>query len=148
MKSELPLRLILIDPPANIDYGIQRGRGSKYETMFVQQRKKGDVTFDFSITVSDSGKGGAPNFGGEFVQGTPARRFIYVDVGTYAGQRNTPWSRRIIVLLNGITLDQIKKALETGHRLSASIQGTGKDGGPSCATVPLVKGWQVISDPK
>jgi hypothetical protein len=107
MKSELPLRLVLIDPPANVDYGIQRGRGANYEAMFVQQRKNGDVIFDFSITVSDGGMSGGPNFGGDFVQGTPARRFIYIDVGTYAGQKNTPWSRRMIVLLNGITPDQI-----------------------------------------
>ena len=144
MKSELPLRLVLIDPPANIDYGLQRGRGSNYQPMFVQQRKQGDVVFDFSVTVSDSGKGGVPNFGGDFVQGTPARRFIYVDVGTYAGQKHTPWSRRMIVLLNGITLDQIKRALKPGHRLSASIKGTGKDGGPSCATVPIIDGWKVV----
>ena len=145
MKSELPLRLVLIDPPAHIDYGIQRGRGAKYETMFVRQRKSADVAFDFSITVSE-GKGGAPNFSGEFVQGTPARRFIYVDVGTYAGQKNTPWSRRMIVLLSGITQEQISKALKPGHRLCASIQGTGKDGGPSCATVPLIDEWKVIKD--
>ncbi len=146
MKSELPLRLILLDPPANINYGIQRGRGSTYEPMFVQQRESGDVVFDFSITVADGGKSGTPSFGGDFVQGTPERRFIYVDVGTYAGQENTAWSRRMIVLLNAITSDQIKKALKPGHRLSASIQGTGKDGGPSCATVPIVNGWKVISD--
>jgi hypothetical protein len=144
MKSELPLRLVLIDPPAHIDYGIQRGRGSNYETMFVQQRKRGDVVFDFSITVSE-GKG-APNFGGDFVQGTPARRFIYIDVGTYAGQKNTPWSRRMIVILNGITREQVNKALEPGHRLSANIQGTGKDGGPSCATVHIRDGWKVVND--
>jgi hypothetical protein len=143
MKSELPLRLVLIDPPANVDYGIQRGRGSKYEPMFVQQRNRGDVAFDFSINVSDSG---APNFSGDFVQGTPARRFIYIDVGTYAGQKNTPWSRRMIVLLNGITREQINKALKPGRRLSARIQGTGKDGGPSCATVPLIDGWKVMKE--
>jgi hypothetical protein len=145
MKSELPLRLVLIDPPAHIDYAIQRGRGSKYEPMFVQQRQQGDVSFDFSISVL-SGKNGAPNFSGEFVQGTPARRFIYIDVGTYAGQKNTPWSRRMIVLLNGITSEQINKALRAGHRLCARIQGTGKDGGPSCATVPVIGGWNVIKD--
>jgi hypothetical protein len=141
MKHELPLRLVLVDPPANIDYGIQRGRGSKYEAMFVQQRKRGDVAFDFSINVSESG---APNFSGDFAQGTPARRFIYIDVGTYAGQKNTPWSRRMIVLLKGISREQISSALKPGHRLSARIQGTGKDGGPSCATVPLIDGWTVI----
>jgi hypothetical protein len=146
MKSELPLRLILLDPPATIDYGIQRGRGSTYEPMFVQQRKLGDITFDFSVTVSDSGKSGVPDFSGDFVQGTPARRFVYVDVGTYAGQKHTPWSRRMIVLLSGITLDQVKKALKPGHRLSASVRGTGKDGGPSCATVPIINGWKVVRD--
>lgn len=145
MKSNLPIRLILIDAPAKIDYGIQRGRGANYETILVQQRKRGDVTFDFSITVSDNGKS-APNFGGDFVQGTPARRFIYIDVGTYAGQKNTPWSRRMIVLLNDITRAQINRALKPGHRLSATIQGTGKDGGPSCATVPVMGGWKVIKE--
>jgi hypothetical protein len=146
VKSELPIRLVLIEPPANIDYGIQRGRGSSYETMFVQQRRRGDVAFDFSITVSDNRKDGVPHFSGDFVQGTPARRFIYIDVGTYAGQKNTPWSRRMIVLLNGITWEQIKRALKPGHRLSATIPGTGKDGGPSCATVQLVGGWKVIKE--
>ena len=146
MKSELPLRLVLLDPPANIDYGIQRGRGSNYEAMFVQRRRRRDIAFDVSITVSDSRKDGAPNFSGDFVQGTPARRFIYIDVGTCAGQQSTPWSRRMIVLLNGIAWDQINKALRPGHRLSGSIQGTGKDGGPSCATVPLIGGWKVIKD--
>jgi hypothetical protein len=145
MKSELPLRLVLIDPPSNVDYGIQRGRGSKYEAVFVQQRVGGDVTFDFSIAVAPD-KSGAPAFSGEYIQGTPARRFIYIDVGTYAGQKHTPWSRRMIVLLTAITWEQINKALEPGHRLSAIIQGTGKDGGPSCATVPIINGWTVIDD--
>lgn len=146
MKSELPLRLVLVDPPTNVDYGVQSGRGSNYETMFVQQRKRGDVTFDFSIAVARNSKDGSPNFSGEYVQGTPARRFIYIDVGTCAGQRNTPWSRRMIVLLNGITWQQIDKALKPGHRLSARIQGTGRDGGPSCATVPLIGEWKVIKE--
>lgn len=141
------MRLILIEPPANIDYGIQRGRGASYETMFVQQPTGGDVAFEFSITVSDNREDGAPNFSGDLVQGTPARRFIYVDVGTYAGQKNTPWSRRMIVLLNGITWEQVNRALKPGHRLSATIQGTGKDGGPSCASVPLMGGWKVVKEP-
>jgi len=148
MKSELPIRLVLVDPPAGVDYGIQCGRGSGYEPMFVQQRKRADVVFDFSIAVSENSKDGSPNFSGDYVQGTPARRFIYVDVGTYAGQKSTAWSRRMIVLLNGITWEQIQKALKPGYRLSASIQGTGRDGGPSCATVPLIGGWHVIKQPK
>lgn len=143
MKKALPLRLILVDAPSGVDYGVQRGRGADGEPTFVQQRVRGDVAFDFSITVSDDGKHDRPGFSGEFVQGTPARRFIYIDVGTYAGQANTPWSRRMIVPLADITRDHVAKALTPGHCLSVRIPGTAKDGGPNCATVSFIEGWQV-----
>ena len=99
MKSEVPLRLVLIDPPPGVDFGIQRGRGTKYEAVLVQQRKRRDVSFDFSVAVVDKRKDGQPNFLGDFAQGPPTRRFIYIDVGTYAGQKDTPWARRMIVPL-------------------------------------------------
>ena len=145
MESDLPIQLVLVDPPSGIDYGIQRGSGAEYETMFVQQRERGDVVFDFSLTVADNRKNGLPNFKGPFAQGPLASRFIYVDVGTYAGQKDTPWSRRMKVPLQGITWALIKQvASKPGQILSARIPGTGKDGGPSCATVKLLGPWQVI----
>jgi uncharacterized protein DUF5990 len=146
MESDLPIRLVLVDPPSGIDYGIQRGSGAQYETLFVQQRKKkGDVIFDFSLAVADGRKDGLPNFKGPFAQGPPTGRFIYVDVGTYAGQKDTPWSRRMKIPLQGITWALIKKVTsKPGHRLIARIPGTGKDGGPSCATVKLLGNWEVI----
>jgi hypothetical protein len=144
MEFELPLRVVLVDPPAGIDYGIQHGSGSNYDTLFVQQKKRGDVSFDFCIGVADSKKDGSPNFVGPIVQGPPGGRFIYVDVGTYAGQKNTPWSRRMKIALGEITWALIKKTQRKhGQRLIARIQGTGKDGGPACATVPLIDGWVV-----
>ena len=144
MDSELPVRIVLVEPPPGIDYGIQHGRGAKYETILVQQRTRREVTFDFSITVGESKKDGSPNFLGPIVQGPATRRFIYVDVGTYAGQKHTPWARRMKIPLGGITWALIKKARsQSGHRLIARIQGTGKDGGPVCATVPLIDGWQI-----
>lgn len=145
MKVALPIRLILVDPPAGIDYGIQSGRGSKYETLFVQQRKRRDVSFDFSLTVLDNREDGQPNFQGPFAQGPPGGRFVYVDVGTYAGQTNTEWARRMKVPLTGITWELIKKVVSRpGQTLTARIPGTGKDGGPSCATVRLIGGWEII----
>jgi hypothetical protein len=136
MELDVPIRLILVDPPAGIDYGIQNGAGNDYETLFVQQRTRGDVVFEFSMTVNDTRKDGAPNFVGPFTQGPVAGRFVYVDVGTYAGQQNTPWSRRMKIPLAGITWPMIKKATaKPGQVLTLSIPGTGKDGGPSCATV-------------
>lgn len=72
---------------------------------------------------------------------------IYVDVGTYAGQKDTSWSRRIIIKLDGITSPLIRKVQAgAGYRLAASIPGRGKDGSPSCATVPIADGWKVVGD--
>jgi hypothetical protein len=145
MESDLPIRLVLVAPPPGIDFGIQHGSGANYETRFVQQAKHGDVIFDFSITVADNRKDGLPNFKGPFAQGPPVSRFIYVDVGTYASQKDTPWSRRMKIGLQGITWALIKQVTsKPRHALLARIPGTGKDGGPSCATVRLLGPWQVV----
>lgn len=101
MESDLSIRLVQVDPPPGVDFGIQRGGGAQYETLFVQQAKQGDVIFDFSLTVTDNRKDSLPNFKGPFAQGPPASRFIYIDVGTCAGQTNTQWSRRMKVPLQG-----------------------------------------------
>ena len=143
MKRELPIRIVLVAPSEGVIHGIQRGRGSKYEVESPQQSNGSDIIFDFSITVAD--KGGTPNFLGEYVQGPTGRRFIYVDVGTYAGQTGTPWSRRMIVRLDDVTSTLIDAATKPGKRLEARIQGTGGDGGPVCATVKLIAGWKVVS---
>ena len=143
-KRELPIRIVLVAPPNHVVYGIQRGRGSQYEVESPQQPKRGDVVFDFSIAVAE--QAGKPHFLGDYVQGASGRRFIYVDVGTCAGQKDTPWARRMIVRLDDLTWPQIEKAIKPGWRLEARIQGTGADGGPSCATVTPIGGWQVVRE--
>ena len=144
MEGDVQIRLVLVDPPAGVDYGIQRGSGHDYESVFVHQPKRGDVVFDFAVTVADNRKDGLPNFLGPFTQGPPAGRFIYVDVGRCAGQVNTPWSRRMKVPLKEIAWPLIRKAISSpGARLVARIPGTAKDGGPNCATVKLLGEWQV-----
>jgi hypothetical protein len=147
MKSELPVRVILIDPPPGVRFGIQRRRGTGDTTKFAQERTRGDIVFNFSITVSDSRKDDAPNFLGDFVQGPAGRRFVCIGVGTHAGQKHTSWSRRIIVGLDDVTWELIRKVqAKASHRLSASIPGSGKDGTPSCATVPILGGWKIVKD--
>lgn len=147
-KVEVQIRLVLVDPPPGVDFGIQRGGGTGYTSMFVQRRTNGDVAFEFPMTVADNRKDGLPNFLGPFAQGPPAGRFIYVDVGTCAGQKGTTWTRRMKIPLGGITWLLIRKATSRpGCKLSARIPGTGKDGGPSCATVRLLGEWQVTTTP-
>ena len=146
MECEVLIRLVLVDPPQGIDFGMQSGSGANYTTLFVQQGTGGDLTFDFSVKAAESDKDGSPNFKGPIVQGPRGGRFVYIDVGTYAGQKFTHWSRRMKVPLQAITWDLINKAVsKPGHRLLGKIAGRGEDGGPNCATVRLLEEWKVIA---
>jgi Family of unknown function (DUF5990) len=142
MDKELILRIVLEKPPPGIDFGLQKG-SNKYETVQKQRSGTEDLTFEFSIRIKDTSSD-HPVFLGPFVQGSSSDRFIYIDIGTYAGQANTVWSRRLKVPLAGITQDMISKVLTNETLLlETKVPGTGKDGGPNCATVKPFNGWQL-----
>ena len=129
-------------PPAGVDFGIQKGRGSLFEVIQKQRSKGADLSFEFSVGVRNADGSGTPDFSGPIVQGPRGGRFVYVDIGTIAGQLDTPWSRRLKVPLTGITADQIRRASSgSGGVLETRVPGTGKDGGPSCASVKDFAGW-------
>jgi hypothetical protein len=136
MEQELTLRIILESPPPGIDFGLQEGSGNDYNVVQKQRSSKGDLTFEFSVRVRE-GKDGQPNLLGPFVQGPAHQRFVYIDIGTYAGQTNTAWSRRLKVPLLGITWALIEKR----KMLETHVPGTAKDGSPTCATVKPFGGW-------
>jgi len=138
MEQELDLLIVLENPPAGVDFGLQKGSGNNYETVQKQRSSKGDLSFTFSVRVAE-GKDGQPNFLGPFAQGTPQQRFVYLDIGNCAGQTDTVWSRRLKIPLYGITWELIKK----GKTLETRVPGTAKDGGPNCATVKPFAGWKV-----
>jgi hypothetical protein len=113
--------------------------------LFDQKRSSGeDLSFDFSIRVAPGKTAGSLRFLGTFTQGPPAERFVYVCSGTLAGQAGTEWTRRAKVPLKGITNDLVARVRKSaGVKLEARIRGTAKDGGPACATVPLLDGWRL-----
>lgn len=146
MERELPLRIVLEKPPRDIDFGLQKGRGNDYDTIQKQRFKGKDLSFEFTVGVKGDSKGGAPNFLGSFVQGPTSERFIYIDIGTYAGQTGTGWSRRLKVPLRGITWDMIDRvSADEELLLETRVPGTGKDGSPTCATVKPFPGWKLVS---
>lgn len=142
MEQELNFRIVLVSPPPGVDYGLQKGGGNDYEVTQKQRSKTGDLQFEFGARVKD-GKDGSPVFLGPYVQGPPQERFVYLDIGTYAGQTDTHWSRRLKVPLRGITWDLVKQSSKPSHVLETHVPGTGKDGSPSCATVKPFAGWKV-----
>ena len=145
MEQELPLRIVLEKPPRDVDFGLQKGRGSNYETIQKQRFKGKDLSFEFTVRIKGDSKAAAPNFLGSFVQGTPAERFIYIDIGTLAGQTGTCWSRRLKVPLRGITWTMIDQVLaDEALLLETRVPGTGKDGSPTCATVKPFPVWKFV----
>jgi len=139
----LALHIILETPPANVVFGLQRGSGNDYQTVQVQTGNSGDLIFDFTVeTKGDKGKDELPDFKGPFVQGPRLGRFIYLDIGSYAKQTESPVGGRMKIPLTGVTWETISKLNEiTG--LQTRVPGTGKNGGPNYATVKSFLGWSV-----
>jgi hypothetical protein len=142
MEGEITLRIVLQQPPPGVDFGVQKGHGNEFETVQTQRSKTGDLTFEFPIRVKE-GNDSAPNFLGPFAQGPAQGRFVYLDIGTYAGQTDTPWSRRLKIPLRDMTWRQIGQVLNSPKVLEAKVMGTGKDGGPTCGSVKGFAGWRV-----
>jgi len=142
MESEVTLQIILIKPTPGVVFGLQKGSGSNYETVQKQIPTSNDLTFTFSIKVKgDKLKDKLPKLSGSFVQGS-ADKFVYIDIGTCAGQPDTIWSRRLKIPLTGITWRDID-SLPANLMLQTSVPGTGRDGGPNCATVKPFAGWHL-----
>lgn len=139
---QLRLRLILERPPAGVDFGLQEGKGNNYRTVQKQRSDGGDLIFDCAVEVGQRSDG-QPNFLGPVTQGPPAARFIYIDIGKAAGQTNSAWQRRIKAPLGGIHWEMIQEAAADARKvIEARFPGTGRDGGPSCATLHPLGGWK------
>jgi len=141
---DVKLKIILISPPPGIDFGLQKGSGSNYETIQKQRSDSHDLCFELNVEVKgDRQKDQFPDFKGLFVQGPVNGRFIYIDIGSLAGQvEQLAW--RLKIPLAGVTwtmLDQF--VANPAAYLETRVPGTHKNGGPNCATVKPFDGWSV-----
>ena len=141
---EVKLKIILVSPPPGIDFGLQKGSGSIYETIQKQRSASHDLCFELSVELKgDRQKDPAPDFKGPFVHGPVNGRFIYIDIGALAGQAGQlAW--RLKIPLVGITWTMLDKVgLNHAACLETKVPGTHKNGGPNCATVKPFDGWVV-----
>lgn len=142
MKAELHLRIIVESPPTGVTFAVQRGRS---DLLAPSSTSAHSLVFEFQIFVADVSTE-PPRLTGEFAQGPPGGRFIYINSGTYAGQTSSCWSRRAKVPLAGITSALLQSAVRSPHGiLEARIMGIGRDGGPVCASVPLLSEWTLFA---
>lgn len=139
-KLNVLARIVLVGPPAGPTFALQRGKGELAEAAVSNGQ---DMQFEFTFQAEERA-GGAARFSGEFVQGPTGGKFIYVNSGTLAGDSGSAWTRRAKVSLESLTWAAVSGvAARPGARLEARVSGVARDGGPACASVPLLSGgWR------
>jgi hypothetical protein len=141
IPPQLTLRIVVEQPPPGVDFALQKGSGSAFETVQKQRSQGNDLVFEFQPLIKEGVSDTMAALGGPFVQGPPRQRFVYIGIGTYAGQAGSGWSRRLKIPLAGIPA----KFIAAGGVLEAHVPGTGRDGGPNCATVTDFEGCKPAS---
>ena len=149
------LRIVCLSPPDarrhDAEFGLQDNSTTADWVIHPGQvQPNGDVHFECECRVRPQPRTGTPNFLGPFVHGGSAQRFLYLSWRPQNWRPGRPepacptWVRRMKVHLSSISAAQIAQAQKTGGVLEASVAGTGRDGGPNCASVPLLgRGWTV-----
>lgn len=139
MKHEVPFRIIVSKPLTGVLMQVQRGRR---EFLSPTRVSVDSLLFEFEIAVDVSG--GSLNFLGKYAQGPKDARFVYVNSGKQALQIDSCWDRRAKLSLMSVTREQIEKVLSSpSFRLETTMNGTGRDGGPTCASAKGLE-WKVV----
>lgn len=132
MTAAVTLRLIIDDPVPGVRYSLQK------DDLPFEPRTAGDgpIAFELPVTLHPDGR-----MTGPFVrrEGT-VRRFVYIRIGTSAGDHASPWSRRAKIDIHDIP----KALLAPDALLEVHLPGRGKDGSPACATVRPVAPWRPV----
>lgn len=154
-EKRVRFRIVCRNPPSPERFGAEFGLQDNSTTLKWmihpgQVSANGDRTFECECRVRPQKTTGAPNFLGPFVQGSAHERFFYLSWrprDRHAADPEPPcgtWNRRMKVHLRSITWEQIDEAIRINGVLEAAVEGTGRDGGPSCASVPLIGGGWLV----
>ena len=134
--TTITLRLTIADPVAGVAYSLQDKANRPVEPRIASADP---ISFDAPVTLSDDGR-----LTGPFVRREGAtRRFVYIAIGTSAGQHASEWSRRAKIDVHDIPADLLAQARQ-GEVLEVVLPGRAKDGGPACATVRPMQAWRAI----
>ncbi len=125
------MRIVIEQPVAGVPHSLQDKDGGP---LGAKASISGEsLAFDFTIRV-----GPGPKFFGDQVRREGAeRRFVYIRIGDLAGDPRSPWSRRMKIDIHDIGQALLDAAAKGGGRIALSVNGTGKDGTPACATVAV-----------
>jgi hypothetical protein len=133
--TSITLRLTIADPVPGVRYSLQND-DAPFDPVTASEAP---LSFDVPIRLSSDNR-----FLGPFVRREgPQRRFVYIRIGTSAGDHASPWSRRAKVDIHDIPPLLLDRARE-GRTLEVVLPGRGKDGSPACATVRPTTKWRAL----
>jgi Family of unknown function (DUF5990) len=123
------VRIVIETPVPGVLHSLQSKDGHPLDPKVSQSGEP--LTFDFRVRVAP----GPKFFGDQVRREGPARRFVYIRIGQSAGDPSSPWSRRMKIDIHDLEQDLLDRATGTGRVVELTVDGTGKDGSPACATV-------------
>ena len=132
-QTEIAARIVIENPDPGVLHSLQDKDG---HPLYPKLSTSGEaLSFDFPLRVST----GPKFFGDQVRREGPERRFVYIRIGTAAGQQGSPWSRRMKIDIHDTDQKLIDRAI-AGGTLELVVNGMAKDGSPACATIrPVVK---------
>ena len=135
-QTEIRARIVIEQPVPGVLHSLQEGDDAPLDPKRSQAGEA--LSFDLPLRIGP----GPKVFGPQVRREGPVRRFVYVRIGTAAGDRVSPWTRRMKIDIHDIDPALLDAAI-AGGVLEGTICGTAKDGSPACATVRPVR-WRVV----
>ena len=127
-QSEIRMRIVIEQPVIGVRHSLQSG-----DDKILDPKASGAgeaLVFDFPVRIAP----GPKFFGDQVRREGPARRFVYIRIGTMAGDCMSAWTRRMKIDIHDIPQDLLDQAI-AGGVVETRVNGTGKDGSPACATL-------------
>ena len=127
--TPITLRLTIADPVPGVRYSLQQD-----DMPFEPVTATGaPLSFDVPIRLADDDRVLGPFVRREGKE----RRFVYIRIGTSAGDHASEWSRRAKIDIHDIPADLLTRAIAGEGAVELTVDGTAKNGTPACATVPV-----------
>ena len=131
-QVKIPLRIVIENPVAGVLHSLQAKDGHPLDP---KRAAAGEaLSFDFPIRVAP----GPKFFGDQVRREGPQRRFVYIRIGQSAGDFASPWSRRMKIDIHDLEQALLDRAAAGQGVVEITVDGTGKDGTPACATVRAI----------
>lgn len=128
-QTQIRLRIVIARPVIGVMHSLQSGDDRVLDAKASLAGKP--LAFDFPVRVAP----GPKFFGDQVRREGPVRRFVYIRIGQMAGDPASPWSRRMKIDIHDLDAALLAGAA-AGGIIEITVDGTGKDGTPACATVP------------